>query len=104
MHQFVRIGAHSMTSLSSGVYQDIPPYVMAAGSPAVPRSINAEGLKRRGFSSDSILAIKRAYKTLYRSGMSLEDARTDILEKQSVEPALAPLAEFLSMPGRGIIR
>ena len=104
VHQFVRIGAHSMTSLSTGLYQDLPPYVMAAGSPAAPRSINAEGLKRRGFSSESVLEIKRAYKTLYREGLSLEDARGAIEGKLSICPELRPLVEFLAVSGRGIIR
>ncbi len=104
VHQFVRIGAHSMTSLSTGLYQDLPPYVMAAGSPAAPRSINAEGLKRRGFSSEGVLEIKRAYKTLYREGLSLEDARGAIESKLSICPELKPLVEFLAVSGRGIIR
>ena len=104
VHQFVRIGAHSMTSLSSGLYQDLPPYVMASGSPAVPRSINAEGLKRRGFSSEAVLEIKRAYKALYRQGLSLEDARNVIGSKRTICPELAPLVEFLASQGRGIIR
>lgn len=103
-HQFVRVGAHSMTSMGSGLYQDLPPYVMAAGSPAIPRSINAEGLKRRGFSAESITQIKRAYKALYRMNLSLDEARAAITEKLMECTELQPLVEFLAVPGRGLIR
>jgi UDP-N-acetylglucosamine acyltransferase len=104
VHQFVRIGAHSMTSVSSVLLQDMPPYVMASGSPAQPRSINAEGLKRRGFSSAAITAIRRAFKTLYRQGHSLDEARALIAAEATQTPELAILAEFIAEPGRGIIR
>jgi UDP-N-acetylglucosamine acyltransferase len=104
VHQFVRIGAHSMTAVSSVLLQDLPPYVMASGSPAQPRSINAEGLKRRGFSAESITAIRRAFKTLYRQGRTLEEARTLIAAEAVSTPELAILVDFLTQPGRGIIR
>lgn len=104
VHQFVRIGAHSMTSVSSVLLQDMPPYVMASGSPAQPRSINAEGLKRRGFSNAAITAIRRAFKTLYRQGHALDEARALIAAEIAQTPELAILAEFLAEPGRGIIR
>jgi UDP-N-acetylglucosamine acyltransferase len=104
VHQFVRIGAHSMTALGTILLQDVPPYVMAAGNPAVPRSINAEGLKRRGFSVDAVTAVKRAYKTLYKAGLKLDEAHAAIAAEVAVAPELAPLAAFLATPGRGIIR
>lgn len=104
VHQFVRIGAHSMTAVSSVLLQDLPPYVMASGSPAQPRSINAEGLKRRGFSAESITAIRRAFKTLYRQGRTLDEARTIITAESADTPELSILADFLAQPGRGIIR
>lgn len=104
VHQFVRIGAHSMTAVSSVLLQDMPPYVMASGSPAQPRSINAEGLKRRGFSAEAITAIRRAFKTLYKKGHSLDEARAMIAAEASNTPELMPLADFLAQPGRGIIR
>jgi UDP-N-acetylglucosamine acyltransferase len=93
-----------MTSVSSVLLQDMPPYVMASGSPAQPRSINAEGLKRRGFSSAAITAIRRAFKTLYRQGHSLDEARALIAAEAAQTPELAILAEFIAEPGRGIIR
>jgi len=104
VHQFVRIGAHSFTAVSAVLLQDLPPYVMAAGNPAVPRAINSEGLKRRGFSADAVAAVKRAYKTLYRSGLTLEEARKQIAATAADAPELQILVEFLSVPGRGIIR
>jgi UDP-N-acetylglucosamine acyltransferase len=104
VHQFVRIGGHSITAMGTILFQDLPPFVMAAGNPAEPRSINAEGLKRRGFSADAVAAVKRAYKTLYKSGMKLDEARAGIDAESVAFPELALLTEFLTLPGRGIIR
>ncbi len=104
VHQFCRVGAHAMVAAGSIVLQDVPPYVMAAGYPAKPRGTNSEGLRRRGFPAADIAAIKRAYRTLYRSDLALGEA----IEKISVDagqvPALGLLAAFLEHPGRGIIR
>jgi UDP-N-acetylglucosamine acyltransferase len=86
------------------LFQDLPPFVMAAGNPAEPRSINAEGLKRRGFSLDAVAAVKRAYKTLYKGGVTLDEARARISADSALAPELALLADFLSVPGRGIVR
>jgi len=104
VHQFCRIGAHVITGIASVIRQDIPPYFTVAGSPAQPHGINSEGLKRRGFSADAIAAIKRAYKTLYKSGLSLAEARAAIVENAIDVPELQLLADFLAVPGRGIIR
>lgn len=104
VHQFVRIGAHSITAMGTILLQDLPPYVMAAGNPAEPRSINAEGLKRRGFSSSSVAAVRRAYKTLYKSGLKLDEANVRIEEDSMGTPELRALSDFLAAPGRGIIR
>lgn len=104
VHQFVRVGAHSFTAVSTVLLQDLPPYVMASGNSAQPRSINAEGLKRRGFSTEAIQAIKRAYKTLYRSGLTLDEARKQIAAEAEATTELRILADFLSVAGRGIIR
>ncbi len=104
VHQFVRIGAHCLTAMGTILLQDVPPFVTAAGNPAVPHGINSEGLKRRGFSPEAIAALRRAYKTLYRSGLKLEEASVAIAAAASEEPALAPLADFLATPGRGLIR
>lgn len=104
VHQFCRIGAHSMTAMGTILLQDLPPYVTASGNTAVPHGINSEGLRRRGYSAAAISAIKRAYKTLYKSGLSYDEARARIAEESGVQPELAIMAEFLALPGRGIIR
>ena len=93
-----------MTAFGSMLGQDLPPYVMAAGNPAEPRSINAEGLKRRGFSSEVISAIRRAFKTIYRNGLLLDDAKAAIAAEAETVKELACLSEFLHSAGRGIIR
>lgn len=104
VHQFVRIGAHSLTAMGTILLQDLPPYVTAAGNTAKPFGINAEGLKRRGYDAEAIAALKRAYKLIYRSATTLEEARAKISEESRTQPALSLLAEFLNTSGRGIIR
>ncbi|BBO20840.1 MAG: acyl-[acyl-carrier-protein]--UDP-N-acetylglucosamine O-acyltransferase [Rhodocyclaceae bacterium] len=104
VHQFVRIGAHSLTAMGTILLQDLPPYVTAAGNTAKPFGINAEGLKRRGYDAEAIAALKRAYKLIYRSAATLEEARAKISEESGAQPALALLVEFLNTSGRGIIR
>jgi UDP-N-acetylglucosamine acyltransferase len=104
VHQFVRIGAHAMTGFQTRLSQDLPPYVTAADNPAAAHGINSEGLKRRGFSSDSIVAIKRAYKTLYKSGLNLEEAIVAIQSQVTDHDELRPLADFLAASTRGIVR
>ncbi|GAB1394822.1 acyl-ACP--UDP-N-acetylglucosamine O-acyltransferase [Rhodocyclaceae bacterium] len=102
VHQFVRIGAHSMTAMGTILLQDLPPYVTASGNPSAPHGINSEGLKRRGFSAEAIAALKRAYKALYRNGLKLEEATAQIAAENMAELTL--LSDFLAAPGRGIIR
>jgi UDP-N-acetylglucosamine acyltransferase len=104
VHQFVMIGAHSMTGGATLLLQDLPPYVMAAGNSAKPFGINAEGLKRRGFGEDQITEIRRAYKTLYRSGLTLEEARSAIAAQGEKVPVLKILVDFLERSRRGIVR
>ena len=104
VHQFCHIGAHSMTAIGSVVLQDIPPFITASGNTAQPYGINAEGLKRRGFTAETITLIKRAYKTLYKSGLSLEDAKRSIAAEVSACPDLKVLLDFLAASTRGIIR
>jgi UDP-N-acetylglucosamine acyltransferase len=104
VHQFCQIGAHVMTAVGTVLLHDIPPYVKVSGSPAAPHGINSEGLKRRGFSSNSVLGIKRAYKTLYRSGLTLEEAKVSISQQVAEHPELQILADFLNRSQRGIVR
>lgn len=104
VHQFCKIGAHVMTAVATTVFKDIPPYITASGYNAEPHGINAEGLKRRGFTSDEILEIKRAYKTLYRKGLSLKDAQSALVEMQKNCSKIALLSDFLTQSTRGIVR
>jgi UDP-N-acetylglucosamine acyltransferase len=104
VHQFVRIGAHIITGMGTILLQDVPPYMLVSGNPSAPHGINSEGLKRRGYSSASIMAIKRAYKTLYKSGLGLADARAAIAHLLVEHAELQPLADFLANSERGIVR
>jgi len=104
VHQFVHIGAHAFTGMGTYLPQDLPPFVTAAGNMARPYGINSEGLRRRGFTAPVIAGLKRAYRTLYRSGLRLEEARRQ-LEAQAAEcPPIRELLEFLDRSKRGIIR
>lgn len=108
VHQFARIGAHSMTGGNSSLMQDTPPFVLAAGNPCRPVGINVEGLKRRGFTPPMISALREAYKIVFRRGLKLDEACAQIAARAAAEPEVAEplhvLVDFLSVPGRGIIR
>ena len=109
VHQYVRIGAHAMAGGGSIVLQDIPPFVMCQGYPALPRGLNTEGLRRRGFSSEALALLKQAYKFLYRDGLSFEAAKQAIIGLQLDAPAdaaphLQLFSQFLAQVTRGIIR
>lgn len=103
-HQFCHIGGHSITGMGTILFKDVPPYVTAAGHEAKPHGINSEGLKRRGLSSDSIMEIKRAYKTLYKSGLTLEEAKLALAKQSQSCPEIQLLTDFLAHSMRGIIR
>jgi UDP-N-acetylglucosamine acyltransferase len=104
VHQFCRIGAHAFTAGGSIVLRDVPPFVMASGNSAQPHGINAEGLKRRGFEPGVVDEIRRAYKTLYRNGISFDEAKQAIVEQARAVPELSVLADFLASSTRGIVR
>ncbi len=104
VHQFCRVGSHVMTAVGTVILQDVPPYLMAAGNTASPYGINVEGLKRRGFTADSITALKRAYRTLYKSGLMLEEAKVKLEEMAKEQPDVERFVEFLNLSKRGIIR
>ena len=104
VHQFCHIGAHVMTAISSVIVQDVPPYLLAAGNSAQPYGINVEGLKRRGFNAESITALKRAYRTLYKSGLMLEEAKVKLIEDANKAPDVQLFVDFLEQSKRGIIR
>jgi UDP-N-acetylglucosamine acyltransferase len=104
VHQFCKLGAHCMTAVGTVLLQDLPPYVLAGGNTAQAHGINSEGLKRRGFSADAISGIKRAYKTLYRSGLTFEEARMRLAEQAASVPEVGLLVDFLGRATRGIVR
>ena len=110
VHQFVRLGAHSMTAMCSLLFADLPPFVMSQGQPAEARSMNFEGLRRRGFSPERISAVKAMHKALYRESLTLDQARLQIAELPEKFPEAMPdvqmMLSFLEQtsPQRGIVR
>ena len=104
VHQFCRVGAHSITAIAAVVLQDVPPYVTASGNGARPFGINTEGLKRRGFTPATINQLRRAYRTLYKSGLTLEEAKQALMQQVTVCPEVQVLLDFLATSTRGIIR
>ena len=104
VHQFVRIGAHSMSAMGAALLKDLPPYVTCSGNPAQPHGINTEGLKRRGYSAQQIGNIRNAYKTLYKSGRLLAAAREALALAALGQPEIRILSDFVAAPGRGIMR
>jgi UDP-N-acetylglucosamine acyltransferase len=110
VHQFVRIGAHCMTAMCSGLVADLPPFVMCQGQPASARSMNFEGLRRRGFSAERIAGVKALHKLLYRDELTFEQSKARIAELPLARPETAPdvalMLTFLDQVSaqRGIVR
>ncbi|CAM3734626.1 Acyl-[acyl-carrier-protein]--UDP-N-acetylglucosamine O-acyltransferase [Vibrio aerogenes CECT 7868] len=104
IHQFCNIGEHAMLGGGSIVVQDVPPYIMAQGNHCAPFGVNIEGLKRRGFEKAEIHAIRRAYKALYRSGLTLDKAKAEIEKEADTTPAVKAFLSFFEKSTRGIIR
>lgn len=104
VHQFCRIGAHSFCAMGSVLTKDVPPFVTVGGHPAEARGINAEGLRRRDFSAETIQGIRKAYKLLYLSGMRLDEAIIAISELGSKYPEVQLIADFTAASARSIIR
>ena len=104
VHQFGMIGEHAFVGGHSGAIKDVPPFIMAMGTPAKPFAYNAEGMKRRGFSTEEIKEVKLIYKTLYRSNLSFSDARDSIDKMAETSHIAKTVSTFLSQTTRGIIR
>jgi UDP-N-acetylglucosamine acyltransferase len=110
VHQFVRIGAHAMTAMCSLLFADVPPFVMCQGQPAKARSMNFEGLKRRGFSPERVSVVKQIHKHLYRQDLSLQEALVQIQALAHTRPEaaqdVAMMVNFLQQASeqRGIVR
>jgi len=104
VHQFVRIGAHSFTGMGTYLDRDLPPYVRAAGNMAQPYGINSVGLRRRGLPAESIDALKRAYRTIYRSGLGQAEVKRELETQAGSCAEVRALLEFLDASKRGFIR
>jgi UDP-N-acetylglucosamine acyltransferase len=104
LHQFCRAGAHCFMGKYAGVSQDVPAYVMVGGTPPAPHGINAEGLKRRGFTAEQIANIRHAYKLLYRSGLKLSEALAEIEALAAEQPELEIFAASIRDATRSILR
>jgi UDP-N-acetylglucosamine acyltransferase len=104
VHQFCKIGAHCFIANNAAVTRDVPPYLMVTGQPAEPHSVNAEGLKRRGFTPEQIRNLRAAYKVLYRSGLKLAEATEQLKKLAAEQPEVKPFVEFLATTTRSIVR
>lgn len=104
VHQFCKIGAHSFSGMGTAIGKDVPAYVMVNGSPAEAKNINAEGLRRRGFNKEDIATLTKAYKIIYRRGLTLDDAMRELQPLLSECAPLQVLIDSLQSSTRGIVR
>jgi UDP-N-acetylglucosamine acyltransferase len=104
VHQFCHIGAHSFAGMGTAIGKDVPAYVTVSGNPAEARSMNFEGLRRRGFSAEAIHALRRAYKTVYRQGLTIEQALLELAEPSAQFPEVAVFRDSIESSKRGITR
>lgn len=104
VHQFCKVGAHAITGIGAVCLKDVPPFIVAAGNTAKPHGINVKGLRRRNFPSEVIAALRRAYRDLYRSGLSLNNAVLQLEAKYNSCERIQELIDFLKQSNRGIIR
>ncbi len=104
VHQFCQIGAHAFCGMGSAIGKDVPPFVMVGGNPAQPHGLNLEGLKRRGFDKAAIQNLRRAYKLLYRSGLTVREAIDRMRAELDQDAHLDRLITFLEKSERGILR
>jgi UDP-N-acetylglucosamine acyltransferase len=104
IHQFAKIGAHAFLAGGAIVTRDVPPYVMVAGNPAGPHSVNSEGLKRRGFTEEQIRNIREAYRILYRSDLKLTEALEKMQPLAATHPEIRAFVDFIGTSTRSIVR
>jgi UDP-N-acetylglucosamine acyltransferase len=104
VHQFCKVGAHAFVGMYSAINKDVPPFVTTIGIPAGPVAINTEGMKRRGFESDEIMAVRRAYKTFYRKSLGVDEAIASLSEDAAMYPAVQLMIDFVQSSERGILR
>ncbi len=104
IHQFCRVGAHSMTGINTVTFKDIPPYLLVAGNTAIPHGLNARGLKRRNFSEQTIESLRQAYKLVYKSGLRLSEATEQMAQLAGASPEVRHFLDFIRQSERGIVR
>jgi UDP-N-acetylglucosamine acyltransferase len=104
VHQFCKVGAHAFLGNNAAVTRDVPPFLLVSGSPAEPKGINSEGLKRRDFTAAQIANIKNAYRVLYRSGLKLAEAEEKLRDLAQAQPEVQPFVDFLPRVTRSIVR
>jgi UDP-N-acetylglucosamine acyltransferase len=104
VHQFCHIGAHSFSGMGTAIGKDVPAYVTVFGNPAEARSMNFEGLRRRGFSAEAIQALRRAYKVVYRQGLTIEQALAELDEPAQQFSEVAVFRDSILASSRGITR
>ncbi len=104
VHQFCRIGCHSISAISSIAVKDVPPYLMISGNTARPNGLNRVGLKRNGFSDNSIEALRKAYRIIYREGLLLKDALRKLEALSGDNEEVANFSRFIKGSERGIVR
>jgi UDP-N-acetylglucosamine acyltransferase len=104
VHQFCRIGAHSFSGMGTAIGKDVPAFVTVFGNPAEARSMNFEGMRRRGFSNEAIAALRRAYKVVYRQGLTVEQAMAELAESAASFPEVAVFRDSILASTRGITR
>jgi UDP-N-acetylglucosamine acyltransferase len=104
VHQFCDVGAYSFSAMGTAIGKDVPPYVLVAGQPASPRGLNSEGLKRHGINSGTLELLRKAYKTIYRSGLKADAAIEQLNRLGAQSPEIQAMAEFIRTSTRGIVR
>jgi UDP-N-acetylglucosamine acyltransferase len=104
VHQFCTIGAHAFCGMGSAISKDIPPYMMVNGNPAQPHGLNSEGLKRHQFSKETQQALREAYKIIYRSGLTTQEALAKLAPLAQTCPEVAGMQQFIQNSQRGIVR
>ncbi|MEO7917420.1 MAG: acyl-ACP--UDP-N-acetylglucosamine O-acyltransferase, partial [Dokdonella sp.] len=104
IHQFCQVGIHAFTAMGAIINRDVPPFVTVAGSFAKPKGINSEGLRRRGYESERILSIRRAYRTLYLAGLPLAEALDQLGERADAEPDVKVMLDFIARSQRSLVR
>ena len=104
VHQFGKVGGHAFIANNAAVTRDIPPYMLAVGQPAVPHSVNAIGLARRGFTPEQVRNVKNAFRILYREDRKLADALLKLRELAAQAPEIAALVEFIGQSERSLAR